>query len=179
MRLEDIPLAGLGSFTDTPGGFRVDAFHLDERWPYIFANPRMLLRVDERGPDYAQIDPLSGVILFRRERFQDYPSLLVWVSVDGGEPFSCFGRPGPEQFCCEYSPEEALYTVVRDGVRVETGLFVPEGESAVVMTVRLSVARDQPRESCPCCARISRRRRSTRGTCLRSTRASSKYPANL
>ena len=148
MRLEDTPLAGLGSFTDTPGGFRVDAFHLDERWPYIFANPRMLLRVDERGPDYAQIDPPSGAVLFRRERFQDYPSLLVWISVDGGEPFCCFGRPGPEpeQFCCEYSPEEALYTVVRDGVRVETGLFVPEGESAIVMTVRLAVAGDRPRQ---------------------------------
>lgn len=148
MRLQDIDLHGLGSFTDSPGGFRIDAFQLEERWPYIFANTRMLLRVDERGPDYAQLDPPSGTVLFRRERFQEYPSLLVWISVEGGEPFCCFGRPGPEpeEFSCEYAPDAVTYLVARDGVRVETGLFVPGGSAAIVMTVRVAVVGDKPRQ---------------------------------
>lgn len=146
--LEDIPLDGLGRFTETQAGFRVERYHLEEPWPYIYANSKVLLRVDQRGPDYAQFDPPGGSVLFRRERFQTYPSLFVWVRTSPVRAFANFFRPTigvdplaePEEFYCDYAPERALYHVRQDGIACETELFVPPDSAVVVMACTVANA---------------------------------------
>ena len=154
MRLEDIDLQGLGTFTKAKAGFRVGAHHLEEPWGYIYATERLLLRVDQRGPDYVQLDPPAGTILFRRERWQTYPSCFVWIKTGPDGAFSNFHRPAvgiaaytePEEFWCDYTPARALYHVRRNWLVCETQLFVPEQHPVTVMTCTLCNADDHSRE---------------------------------
>jgi hypothetical protein len=152
--LESIDLGGLGQFTDKPGGFRVDKYHLDEPWPYIFTTPKLLLRVDQRGPDYVQFDPPGGSILVRRERFQPSPSLVVWVKTANNRAFTNFYRPTvgyplasePDEFCCDYTPARAKYHVRQDGIACDTRLSIPRDDAVVVMECEIINMDDSPRE---------------------------------
>jgi len=140
MRLEEVQLNGLGRFTDKKCGFRVEKYHLDEPWPYIYTTRSLLLRVDQRGPDYVQFSPPAGTVFFRRERYQSVPSCLMWIKTAEGRAFSSFYRPAipptqePEEFFCEYTPEKAHYHVRQDSILCETAIFVPEDEAVVVVT---------------------------------------------
>lgn len=142
MTLESIELEGLGRFTERKCGFRVERYHLEEPWPYIYASKQILLRVDQRGPDYVQFAPPAGSVLFRRERHQSVPSCFLWIKTGDGRAFSSFYLPAvgynahcePDEFSCEFSPEKACYRVAEEGIACETTLFVPQDEPAVVMT---------------------------------------------
>jgi cellobiose phosphorylase len=143
VELKDINLHCLGSFTDKPAGFRVNRYHLEEPWPYIYATPKLLLKVDQRGPDYIQFTPPGGSFFLRRERYQTIPSLLTWIKVGENRAFTNFYGPvvgdidalrEPDEFWCDYLPEKAHYHVKQDGISCDTELFVPEGEAVVVMT---------------------------------------------
>ncbi len=125
MNLEQIDLHDLGHFTDKPGGFRVSRYHLEEPWPYIYATPKLLLKVDQHGPDYVQFTPPGGSFLFRRERFQATPALLVWIKSGANRAFTNFYGPvggdidglgEPDEFWCDYLPEKATYHVKQDGI---------------------------------------------------------------
>jgi len=154
MNLTDISLDGLGEFEDAKAGFIIRKYHLEEPWGYIFTTERLLLRVDQRGPDYAQFTPPGGTILFRRERYQTCPSIFVWVKTGPGRAFTNFYHPvigfdptrEPEDYCCEFVPERALYTVTMDSIRCETELFVPIDKAVMVMTCRVANTSSQPRE---------------------------------
>lgn len=150
--LQDIDLAGLGRFTDTAAGFRVEEYHLEEPWPYIYACSRVLLKVDQRGPDYVQFAPPGGSVFFRRERFQAYPSIFVWVRTAPARGFTNFFRPTigidpstePDEFCCDYAPERALYHVSRDSISCDTEILVLPDSPVVVMTCRMTNTGSQP-----------------------------------
>ena len=156
MRLEDIDLHGLGEFTDMPGGFRVNRYHLEEPWGYIYTTSRILLRLDQRGPDYVQFAPPGGSVLFRRERYQSFPSLFVWVRTGPTRAFANFFGPvvggfdaamrEPREFWCEYTPEKAHYHVMRDHIACDTELFVSQDEAEVVMTCKVTNAGIEERE---------------------------------
>lgn len=146
MKLTDIDLHGLGEFTDRKCGFAVRKYHLDEPWSYIYVTDKLLLKVDQRGPDYAQFTPPGGSVLFRRERFQANPSVLVWVKTGEGKAFTCFGGPTvgfdafaePDGFECAYDPASATYHVSRDSIASETEVFVLPDEAAVVLTCKIT-----------------------------------------
>lgn len=148
--LKDLSLAGLGSFTDKPAGFRVNRYHLDEPWPYIYATPRLLLKVDQRGPDYVQFDPPGGSLLIRRERFQVCPSVLVWIKLSDGKAFTNFYRPAigfplaaePDEYYCDYTPARAHYFVRQDGIACSTDLIVPPDDAVVVMSCTVQNLRE-------------------------------------
>lgn len=154
MRLGENDLGDLGAFTDEKAGFRVDRFHLEEPWSYIYTTDTILLRVDQRGPDYAQLEPPGGTVLFKRERFQTWPSWFVWVKTGEGRAFSNFYHPvvgmppaaEPEEFHCHYTPESAVYAVTQDSIRCTTTLFVPERDAVAVMTCRFENTADEPGE---------------------------------
>lgn len=141
MDLEQIELDGLGMFTEERAGFRVDKFHLEEPWSYIYTTDKILLKLDQHGPDYAQFSPPAGTVLSKRERFQTWPSWFVWVKTAEGRAFTNFYHPvvgmsptaEPEEFSCRYAPEKAVYTVTQDSVRCTTTLLVPEGDAVVLM----------------------------------------------
>jgi len=153
MKLTDIDLQGLGEFTDRKCGFRVKRYHLDEPWSYIYVTDKLLLKVDQRGPDCAQFTPPGGSVLFRRERFQAHPSVLVWINTGEGRAFTCFGGPTvgfdafaePDGFESEYGIESAVYRVREDSISCETELFVAPDEAAMVMncTVTNSDSRER------------------------------------
>lgn len=142
MELESLSLNGLGRFTGEKSGFRTEKYHLEEPWGYIFATPLMLLRVDQRGPVYAQLAPPGGTVLFRRERHQSVPSCFTWIKTGEARAFTNFYHPvvgftpheEPQEFFCEYTPARALYHVMQDSMLCETEIFVPEDEAAVVIS---------------------------------------------
>lgn len=122
---------------------------LPAAWEYIYQNRRLLLRVDQHGPVYAQAEPPSDILLFRREAFQAFSSWLVWIRLPGREPdgFTNFWRPAvgpadprraPERFEVCYTPAAAIYTVVHRGIRCVTELFVPPDQAALCLRVALT-----------------------------------------
>ncbi|BCW98307.1 MAG: hypothetical protein KatS3mg024_1134 [Armatimonadota bacterium] len=143
MRLEDIQLEGAGAFLPGEACFAVRRFHLEEPWPWILCTEKILLRLDQRGPDYLQLDPPAGTVLFKRESHQPYSSLVVWIRPRDWSAFPNFWAPGPssgrepESFEAVYSPDAALYTVRDSGLVCRTELCVHPGMPALLMSVEV------------------------------------------
>ncbi|MGB9620527.1 MAG: hypothetical protein ACPL7K_08960, partial [Armatimonadota bacterium] len=166
VELTDIDLGGFGAFTESECGFRVNRYHLEEAWSYIYVTRKILLRVDQRGIDYVQLDPPCGTVLLRRERFQKHPSILVWIKTGEAEAFTNFWGPTigrghsqragespaetagcvqgdarePDEFCCDYASGGAVYRLRHGSVVCETELFLPPDEPVVVMNCRVTNA---------------------------------------
>ena len=149
MKLEDLDLLGYGHFGKAKASFTLDTLNLPAPWEYIYQNRRMLLKLDQHGPVYAQAEPPSDIMLFRRDPFQRYASWLVWFSSPSFKhgSFTNFFRPlqgrtdpaaKPDFFRADFFPHKAVYTVENEGLKIITEFFVPRGEPAIVMKVRLS-----------------------------------------
>ena len=71
MGLSQLELKGWGRFEeDRKAAFTIESADLPAPWEVIYQNRQILVRVDQHGPVYAQVDPPSGIMLFRREHFQ-------------------------------------------------------------------------------------------------------------
>lgn len=156
MGLSRLDLGGLGRFRTTPrAAFTIQTLNLPTSWEYIYQNRKLLLKVDQFGPLYAQADPPSDIILFRREPFQRWSSWLVWLRSDA---FACtafpnYFRPGPhtanpsaqpDAVEITFSPTAATYTLEYEGVRCVTELFVPTDQCAVCLKLTVTNLRDGP-----------------------------------
>ncbi len=139
-------LNGYGHFSEEPASFVIDSPDLPVGWDYVYQNRKMLLRVDQHGPIYAQADPPNDIMLFRREGFQRDSSWLVWLRSDDFKcgAFSNFLRPNmsnlelgikPDIFRVTYAPSSVLYEVELEGVSVCTRFFLPPDCCAVCMNV--------------------------------------------
>ena len=139
-------LMGYGHFGEEPASFVIESPDLPAGWDYVYQNRKMLLRVDQHGPIYAQADPPNDIMLFRREGFQRDSSWLVWLCSDDFKcrAFSNFLRPNmsnhesgikPDVFRVTYAPASVLYEVGIEGVSVCTRFFLPPDSSAVCMNV--------------------------------------------
>ncbi len=158
MRLTDIDLHGYGEFLDAPAAFRCARYHLPTVWDYVYTNGSTLLRIQHDGSSYLQLHPPSGPALFRQERGQSAPSMLVWIlSETQGqrEAFTNFWVPTiplvepatePDEYSCAFSPEMALYRVLNSNLVVETELWVPPSDSAIVMTVTIANAGNERKD---------------------------------
>ena len=156
MDLYDLNFGSLGHFVrGERAAFSVDTINLPVAWDYIYQNRKLLLRVDQHGPIYAQAWPPSGIMLFRRESFQNYSSWLVWLRSDALEckAFTNFFRPTlagpnpvaePDEFNVVYRPAVATYTVQHEGIKCVTEIFVPSGIPAICQHIAVTNTRDKP-----------------------------------
>ncbi len=155
MELENIDLNGLGHFGKEKGSFTLETLNLPAPWEYIYQNRRMLLKVDQHGPVYAQAEPPGDIMLFRRDPFQRYASWLVWLSSPSFKrgSFTNFFRPlqgeadpaaKPEIYRASFLPHKASYLVENEGLRVVTEFFLPRGLPAIVMKLKLTNLTDKP-----------------------------------
>ena len=144
MKLTDIDLKGLGRFLKEKAAFEVTDFHTPEPWDYIYTNRRILLRIRHNGTGYAQLDPPGGTVLYKMERFQDYPSFFVWVKPQGEAAFSNFYKPTldtsdparePKSYSCAFSPEKAVFKLTDRSLDVTTEVSVPPHDPALIMRV--------------------------------------------
>lgn len=110
----------------------------------------MLLRINHRGGGFLQLDPPGGPLIFRSGDVQAAPDFVTWIvpePSDRARAFTNFHQPtvpgegpqvSPEGFACNFSPGEARWIVRREGLEVETRLFIPEKEKALVQTVSIT-----------------------------------------
>lgn len=149
MKLTDVDLKGYGRFLDGKAAFEVTEFFTPEMWDYIFTNRRVLLRIRHNGTGYAQLDPPGGTVLYKMERFQDYPSFFVWLKPKGRPAFTNFHkprfdveRPGkkPESYSCVFEPDKAVFRLVEEGLEVTTEVGVPPRDPAIIMRVTVKNA---------------------------------------
>ncbi len=157
MRLTEIDLQGYGEFLDAPAAFRCTQYHLPTTWDYVYTNGNILLRIHHDGNGYLQLAPPSGPALFRQEQGQSAPSMFVWILSEAQgqrETFSNFWLPTiplvepsiePEEYSCTFSPEKVLYRVRNSNLVVETELWVPPSDRAVVMSVAIANAGNEPK----------------------------------
>lgn len=155
MKLTDIDFHGLGHFTNAECGFRVDRYHLEERWRYIYVNEKLLLDLDQRGINYIQFNPPGGTLLAKRERYQEHSSCLVWICTSPGRAFTNFYHPTvdidsplsePDEYWCEYRPECALFHVKTDSITCDTEILVPPDDAVVSMTCKVTNTDNKPRD---------------------------------
>jgi cellobiose phosphorylase len=144
MNLTDIDLQGFGRFLAEPASFEVARFFTPEPWDYIYTNRKILLRVCHNGAGYAQLDPPGGTVLFKQERFQDFPSFFVWLKPEGSPAFSNFFKPNfdlarpaaePEEYRCIFTPALATFRLRQAGLEVVTELAVAADTAALPMRV--------------------------------------------
>lgn len=145
----------LGHFSDKIAGYTIEELNLPTSWDYIYKNDKILLRLDQHGPVMAQLEPPAGIVLFRREYMQRYPSWLVWVTSDSFEcgGFTNFFRPcpsipnpaaKPDKYNVEFSATEAVYTVEHEGLHCQTTFMVPPDEPMALMRLKYKNLRDKP-----------------------------------
>ena len=156
MKLSQLDLAGYGQFSDEEKAtFTIKKLNLPTPWEYIYQNRKMLLKVDQHGPVYAQAYPPNDIMLFTRDKFQRYSSWLVWLNspsfTDGA--FTNFYRPTlgganpaaePDELEITFSPTRAIYKIESQGLRCQTEFFIPAGQCAVCMKVSLTNLRAEP-----------------------------------
>jgi len=146
MKLTDIDLKGYGRFLPAKAAFQVRKFFTPEPWDYIYTNRKILVRIRHNGTGYAQLDPPGGTVLYKMERFQDFPSFFVWVKPEGRGAFSNFFKPHfdvehpekePAKYTCTFAPGRASYYLRHAGVEVTTEVTVPPSDPALVMRVKV------------------------------------------
>ena len=93
MKLVDVDLEGYGHFLEAPGTFEITKFFTPDAWDYVFTNRQMLLRVRHDGTGYVQLEPPCGPMLYKMERYQQYPGFFLWVKPEGEDAFSNFYKP--------------------------------------------------------------------------------------
>ena len=150
MNLSELDLQGYGHFEkDSPATFTLDRLDQPLPWDYIYQNRKLLLKVDQRGPVYSQVDPPSDIVLFRRESFQACSSWMVWLR---SNQFACKaftnyfhptlggGNPSdrPDRVCVTFAPTVATYQIEHEGLRCVTEVSVPRDKHAVVLRIRLT-----------------------------------------
>lgn len=144
--LRDIELPGGACFLEEEqAGFAVDSHRLPGAWEYILQNGDVLLRVDQRGPSYAQSDPPGGLILFRREGWDPLPCWHLWVADQAASfrPFSSLLFPGcePDAFRATYTPQKITYELEQHGVRCISEFAVPTHQPVLAVSFRVVNAR--------------------------------------
>jgi len=155
MSLSQLDLNNWGRFEENrTAAFTIESADLPAAWEYIYQNRRILMRVDQHGPVYAQADPPTDIMLFRREPFQRDSSWLVWLRSDAfhAKGFTNYFRPlldvadaalQPERVRITYAPAAAVYLIEHEGVRCETELLIPPASRAICMKVSVTNLRDK------------------------------------
>lgn len=148
MELKNLNLSGYGCFeSSSMASFSINRLNLPAPWEYIYQNRKILLKVDQFGPVYAQAYPPSGIILFKREPFQRYSSWLTWLISPEFAAFSNFFRPNlnmappslePDFVNIRYTPEAAYYTVEQNGICCLTEITIPDDEPSVIIRTTVS-----------------------------------------
>lgn len=153
--LSELDLAGLGHFDkNEPATFLINKLNLPTSWDYIYQNKKLLLKVDQFGPIYAQVNPPTDILLLRRESFQNHSSWLVWLRskdfktkafTNFFRPRMSISNPSQEPDRCEirFSPTSAIYTIEFEGVRCRTEFLLPENQHAIAMKVTVTNLRKQ------------------------------------
>ncbi len=158
MKLSEIDLKGLGKFEDAPASFTIERYYLPVPWDYVYANGRVLLRIRHNGGGYLQVDPPGGPGVFAQEKHNNLPMFMTWILPHGPSGFenaftNFFGPtaplavPGqePQEFRCTFAPEAARWHVVHQGFAVDTEIFVPPTEPAMVCTTSVTNTTGQDR----------------------------------
>ena len=143
MKLKDIQLNNWGHFNQEPGSFTIQEYNLPRPWSYIYTTDDILLRIDHKGCGYAQINPPSGIMLFKPERYEHLPLFAVWLKEPGKNAFTNFFNPTqdinakPDEFECTFKPEYAEYKLVFNSWRIKTSLAISSDSPSIIMRVNV------------------------------------------
>lgn len=150
MKLTDINLKGYGNFCDEKATFRCSRYALPRPWDYVYTNGNVLLRIKHNGCGFLQIEPPGDTLLLNEERLESTPSMHCWLIPEKGskiKAFSNFWQPilpvlgpsyEPEEYTCTFSPEAARYYLLNNSWLIETEVWVPLKDQAVIMTVKIT-----------------------------------------
>lgn len=142
MSLNSIELESFGHFNGPDAAFTITQQHLPRPWHYIYATPEMLLKLSHQGVSYAQVMPPGGILLFKQERFEISPALLVWFKDGENSAFSNFAMPGLypcggdySEFRCDFRPEYAEYKVVQNHWQVTSRITIAMNGMAIILKI--------------------------------------------
>ena len=149
--LTEIKLGNLGKFMQRHASFLIKTPNLPRPWDYLYINNATLLRINNDGTGYLQLDPPAGPALFKMERLEKSPpAFLVWFSTEPSPRgatrcFTNFGTPvvphtsHPElqSYSLEYHPENAVWDFIIDRWRVKTTVVLPPSLEGMTMRVEV------------------------------------------
>lgn len=154
MDLSKLDLKAYGHFEpQQKAAFTLDTLNLPCSWDFVYQNRRLLLKVDQYGPVYAQVDPPSDIVLFRRDPFQTTSSWLVWLnSPDFAFPITNFFRPNfgpnpsqlPDRPQVTFAPQAATYSFEWHGLRCITELSIAADRPAIFLKLSLTNIGNKP-----------------------------------
>lgn len=92
------------------------------------------MKVDQFGPVYAQANPPTDIMLFKREAGQKFSNWIVWIKQEGQKAFNNFFRPvidceesgsQPNDLSITFLPQKAVYEFSYQGLKVKTEYAIP------------------------------------------------------
>lgn len=135
-----------GEYIPDTAGFTIKTLNLPSSWEYIYQNKDILMKVDQFGPVYAQANPPTDIMLFKREAGQKFSNWIVWIKQEGQKAFNNFFRPvidceesgsQPNDLSITFLPQKAVYEFSYQGLKVKTEYAIPLKGKEIVM--KLSV----------------------------------------
>ena len=140
MKLSDIKLNDWGHFNDSPASFTINQYDLPRPWSYIYTSDEILMRIDHQGCGYAQVDPPGGIMLYKPERYENFPLFSVWLKDSDGKTFTNFFKPNncgfeyvPDKYNCIFKPEYAEYLLEFNHWKVITRIGIASDQAAIIM----------------------------------------------
>lgn len=138
---------------DKPAGYTItEADKLKSPWYYVYNNRKLLLYVDQNGPEKIQHQPPQGIFIFRREFCETQSRWQVWVkanTINGGVPVSNFNSPklkcdGEQpKYIVEFTPEVATYISTYQNAEIKTEIFMPIDKATVCMKTTIKNTGDK------------------------------------
>ena len=123
-----------GEYIPDTAGFTIKTLNLPSSWEYIYQNKDILMKVDQFGPVYAQANPPTDIMLFKREAGQKFSNWIVWIKQEGQKAFNNFFRPvidceesgsQPNDLSITFLPQKAVYEFSYQGLNVKTEYAIP------------------------------------------------------
>jgi len=128
--------------------YEITTPNLPQGWEYIYQNRKLLLKVDQFGPVYAQVNPPGDIILIRREPFQRSSSWLCWIRspllkdrmlTNFFRPNMGFGDPAalPDDYRVHFTPTMAVYEWEYRGLACRSELNLAADAPSIMSAVTI------------------------------------------
>lgn len=124
-----------GRFENEPGVYSITKLPESGAFEYFYKNKNILLKVDQFGPSFIQINPPSGMkVLLRKER-EIYSPWLTYFSCNN-KVYNNFDIHSANKFVITFKPDRCVYNLSFKSFDVVTALMIDYESEMILSTIK-------------------------------------------
>lgn len=123
-----------GFFGEKAGSYVITKLPPAGNYEYIYTNENMLVRLDQFGISFVQINPPTGDNVFMRESREEFSPVKTYFC-KGRKVYNNFDVFSADKIKITFSPEKAEYLLTFGKLDVKTEIFLTEKDKRFVMVL--------------------------------------------